>query len=217
MELKKNNNPFIKKYFRDYCRILSRVIHVAKEMGYDRHILNSNNVMRTSLKLINKESCNDRNNQGVHSLNINGASMTNHQTIVSALNKHFTTMPSMITRNIMARNFSTKSTLNQNNNSFSLNNVYQTSFPSIKFPYTSAKEIENIIKSLHSSNSFGYDEVSVKLLKLCSYYISSPLNYICNGSLFTGVFPDRLKYASIRPLFKKGKKDDITTTGQYQY
>jgi len=153
--------------------------------------------MRTSLKLINKESCNDQNNRGVHSLNINGTSMTNHPTIVSALNKHFTTMPSMITRNIMARNFSTKSTLNQNNSSFSLNNVYQTSFPSIKFPYTSAKEIENMIKSLHSSNSFGYDEVSMKLLKLCSYYISSPLNYICNRSLFTGVFPDRLKYASI--------------------
>ena len=126
-----------------------------------------------------------------------GMSITNHQTIVSALNKHFTTMSSIITRNIMASNCSTKSSVNQNNNSFSLNNVYQTSFPSIKYPYTSAKETENTIKSLHSSNSFGYGEVSMKLLKLCSYYISSPLNYICNRSLFTGVFPDRLKYASI--------------------
>ena len=49
----------------------------------------------------------------------------------------------------------------------------------------------------------------MKLLKLCSYYISSPLNYICNRSLFTGVFPDRLKYTSIQPLFKIGSKDDI--------
>ena len=40
-------------------------------------------------------------------------------------------------------------------------------------------------------------------------YISSPLNYICNRTLFTGVFPNRLKYATIRPLFKKGNKDDI--------
>ena len=163
-----------------------------------RHILNSKNVMRTSWRLINKESCNDRNNQGIHSLNINGMSITNHQIIASALNKHFTTMPSIITCNIFASNCSTKSSLNnQNNNSFSLNNAYQTSFPSIKYHYTSAKEIENIIKSLNSSNSYGYDEISMKLLKLCSYYISSPLNYICNRSLFTGVFPDRLKYASI--------------------
>ena len=62
---------------------------------------------------------------------------------------------------------------------------------------------------LKLSNSCGYDEVPSKLLKLCSYYISSSLNYIHNRTLFTGVFPDRLKYATIRPLFKKDSKDDI--------
>jgi len=62
---------------------------------------------------------------------------------------------------------------------------------------------------LKISNSCGYDEVPSKLIKLCSFYISSPLNYICNRALFTSVFPDRLKCAIIRPLFKKGIKDDI--------
>jgi Notch-like protein len=62
---------------------------------------------------------------------------------------------------------------------------------------------------LKLSNSCGYDEVRLKLLKLCSYYISSPLNYICNRALFKSVFPDRLKYATIRPLFKNGNKDFI--------
>jgi hypothetical protein len=62
---------------------------------------------------------------------------------------------------------------------------------------------------LKLSNSCGYDEVSSELLKLCSYYISSPLNYVCNRALLTGVFPDRLKYVTVRPLFKKGNKDDV--------
>jgi len=61
--------------------------------------------------------------------------------------------------------------------------------------------------SFKSKNSCGYDEVPTKLLKLCSYFISSPLNYICNRALFTGVFHDRLKYAIIGPLFKKGNKN----------
>ena len=75
-----------------------------------------------------------------------------------------------ITRNIRASNCSTKTSVNnQNNISFSLKNVFQTSFPSIKYHYTSTKKIENIIKSLNSSNSCGYDEVLMKLLKLCSY------------------------------------------------
>jgi hypothetical protein len=30
-----------------------------------------------------------------------------------------------------------------------------------------------------------------------------------------GVFPDRLKYAVIKPLYKKGDKVDITSTGLF--
>jgi hypothetical protein len=78
----------------------------------------------------------------------------------------------------------------------------------MKYHCTTTKEIENIIRSLKSSNSCGYNEVPLKLLKSFSYLISSLLNYICSRTLFTGVFPDKLKYATIRPLFKKGNKDD---------
>jgi hypothetical protein len=38
----------------------------------------------------------------------------------------------------------------------------------------------------------------------------SPLTYICNAILNTGTFPDRLKYAIIKPIFKKGDDQDIT-------
>jgi hypothetical protein len=56
MELKKSNNPVFKKYYKGYCRILTTVIKEAKKMDYDRHVINSNNIMRTSWNLINKES-----------------------------------------------------------------------------------------------------------------------------------------------------------------
>jgi len=125
MEFKKNNNPQIKKYFREYCRILSRVIQEAKKMEYNRRILSTNNMMKTSWKLINKESNKDRNNHGIHSLNINGMSATNQQFIASAFNKHLTTMPTTITRNIIA---STSVNI-QNNISFSLNNVFPNLIP----------------------------------------------------------------------------------------
>ena len=57
---------------------------------------------------------------------------------------------------------------------FSLKHVFQNSFPSIKYH---CKEIENIKMSFQSSDSCGSDEVPTKLLKLCSYFISSSLNY----------------------------------------
>jgi hypothetical protein len=119
-------------------------------MDNDRHIINSNNIMRTSWNVINKELGKGRKNHGIHLININGMSTTNHQIIASAFNKHFTTMPTMITRKIIANTcFSKTSANNQNNFSFSLNNVFQTPFLSIKYHCTTTKEIENIIKSLN--------------------------------------------------------------------
>ena len=116
----------------------------------------------------------------------------------------------MISQKVNASICSTKTSDNkQNNFSFSLNHVFQNTFPSIRYHCTTTNEIENMIRSLKSSNSSGYDEIPSRMLKLCSYFISSPLNYICNRTLLTGVFHDRLKYATIQPLFKKGNKDDI--------
>jgi hypothetical protein len=94
--------------------------------------------------------------------------------------------------------------------SYSLKHVFQNSFPTIKYHCTTTKGIENIIMSFKSSDSSGYDEVPTKLLKLCSPFLSSPLNYICNRTLFTGFFPDRLQYAIRRPMFKEGNKNYLS-------
>jgi hypothetical protein len=67
------------------------------------------------------------------------------------------------------------------------------------------------IKTLKPKNSFGYDGISTKLLKINSSIISSPLTHICNKSLYSGIFPDRLKYAVVKPLFNKGDKSKISS------
>ena len=57
-----------------------------------------------------------------------------------------------------------------------------------------------------TKNSYWYDEMSTKILKISYPFISSPINYIRNKMLFWGVFPDQLKYTIIKPLHKN---DDI--------
>jgi hypothetical protein len=74
----------------------------SKRNEYDRRILKSNDVTRTSWKLINKELGKDHQNHGLQSVNINGRSTSNHQIIANAFNKHFTTIPYMINQNINA-------------------------------------------------------------------------------------------------------------------
>src|SRR5215470_16191790 len=46
----------------------------------------------------------------------------------------------------------------------------------------STKELTSIIETLKSKNTYWYDEISIKVLKLSANYICSPLTYICNKS-----------------------------------
>jgi hypothetical protein len=71
-------------------------------------------------------------------------------------------------------------------------------------------ETGKIINSIKSKNSNGYDEIPNCIIKLSSPFIISPLAHICNAVLSTGVFPDRFKYATVKPLFRKGSKQDIS-------
>jgi hypothetical protein len=61
----------------------------------------------------------------------------------------------------------------------------------------------NLSQNIKVSQTHGYDEISNNILKACKTYISSLLSYLCNRVLFEGVFPDRLKYAKIIPVYKK--------------
>jgi hypothetical protein len=81
----------------------------------------------------------------------------------------------------------------------------------MKWHYTSTYEIGNIIQSSKSKNTSAYDEISTRIIQLSAPYVVSPLTYICNIIMNTGIFPDRLKYAIIKPIYKKmGDDQDIT-------
>jgi hypothetical protein len=47
-------------------------------------------------------------------------------------------------------------------------------------------------------------------MKLRSPFISTPMNFVHNRSLFSSGFPDRLKYSTVKPLYKKGNKQEMS-------
>jgi hypothetical protein len=79
----------------------------------------------------------------------------------------------------------------------------------MNFKNTSPKEIENIIKSLKTKESYGYDGITTRILKLSAPFISSPLSRIFNRSMLSGIFPTRLKYTTIKPVLKNGHKKNF--------
>jgi hypothetical protein len=38
------------------------------------------------------------------------------------------------------------------------------------------------------------------------HIINKPLNFICNHSLDSGIYPEKMKYSIVKPIYKKGDK-----------
>jgi Notch-like protein len=68
------------------------------------------------------------------------------------------------------------------------------------------QEVEEVIKSLKSNVSAGFDEIPMSIVKRCLRYFIRPLVHIYNKSLQTGIFSDMMEIAKIRHLFKKGDR-----------
>lgn len=65
-------------------------------------------------------------------------------------------------------------------------------------------ELIECVKELRNKCSAGCDEISMNLIKFVIDAIATPLCYIINNSLESGIFPDELKLAVVVPVYKKG-------------
>jgi hypothetical protein len=133
---------------------------------------------------------------------------THHQTIVEKFNNYYISLADNFTNNNFINN--TIDDLNKINPLNYLYLAFKQSSTNITLKNVTIHEIEKIIKELKSTNSCGYDEITVKIVKVSSPFIISPLTYICNRMLTTGTFPNRLNFSEIKPIYKKGDKTLIS-------
>ena len=67
-------------------------------------------------------------------------------------------------------------------------------------------EILEIVKTLKSKTSNDYEGFSMNLIKDIIGVVVKPFTILCNWSLTSGIFPEKLKTAKVIPLFKSGDK-----------
>ena len=72
----------------------------------------------------------------------------------------------------------------------------------------SEKEIEKVIKNLKGKHSSGFDDVTDSIVKKSVQFVKTPIANICNASFTSGIFPEMLKIAIVKPLHKKGDTRD---------
>jgi hypothetical protein len=199
-KLKYNGDTRLKLFFKKYCKILMSTIKASKKLHYDNLISKSVNKTKTTWNII-KESINKNNGQTIiKSIKFNNNIIREPKLIADSFNTYFSTVAHSFIqkplKNIHNSVHNVSSDLHKPNSVLYLNSV-------------STGEVYKIIQSLHNKNSSGYDEITSKILKISAVSILSPLTYIFNNALRSGIFPDRMKYSIIKPLHKKGTTDEL--------
>ena len=170
-------------------------IRAAKRKYYFKTFTAQKNDMKKTWKTIN-ETLNRKINKSKFPSEfiINNRSIADHKEIADQFNIFFSNIGSNLSHSIE---------IVDNTSDFTdyLNNPTEHRF---NFNVITESETLSIINKLKSKNSSGKDEISNNLLKSIKDEIGKPLTIIINQSLRTGIFPDALKIAKMKPLYKKG-------------
>ena len=191
-------SKFVK--YKKYRNKLTSIIRLSRKLYYSKKLEtnkdNANALWRTVNDLIGKKKVDDTS-----SFFVDGNEINDPITISNTFNAYFTDIGSKLSSEITdaSTHFTDYLSMPCENSLF--------------LSPTNSNEIINIVRSLKSSKSSGYDEISVSLLKQIIYHIDSPLTYIFNLSLSTGQCPNSLKLAKIIPIYKK---DDPSLISNYR-
>ena len=71
----------------------------------------------------------------------------------------------------------------------------------------SEEKILNIIRSLNPNKAHGWDEISIRMIKISDASLLTPLRIIFTNCLRQGVFPEMWKCANVVPVHKKNEKN----------
>jgi hypothetical protein len=73
----------------------------------------------------------------------------------------------------------------------------------LNFKPVSSDFVSKQINKLNVKKATDYDGISPKILKLSMPCIVEPITFFINKCIDVSIFPDKLKTAQVRPLFKK--------------
>ncbi len=78
------------------------------------------------------------------------------------------------------------------------------------FDHVHEDEVLKLLKNLNTAKSTGLDGISPRYLKCAATQIVLPITHIINEAIRTSMVPRDWKTARVSPLYKDGKKDEIS-------
>jgi len=124
--------------------------------------------------------------------------MSNPRAIAELFNSYFVEIAEKLTD----QNSGMHATYNMTN--IKINTYPQTIF----INPVSENKVDKVVKNLKGKCSWGFDNVTDSIVKKCVQFIKKQLADICN-EFASGIFPDILKIAIVKPLHKKGNTGEV--------
>lgn len=178
--------------YKQYRITLKNKITEVKKRSHSNYILNSSNKTKATWDLVKQITGKD-DDVGFQIGNIgDSVNHRNKKEILNEVNNYYVKIAEEVNGNSEKNLYH----VFKNKNTMFLNE-------------TTPAEIYNIIHSLKDTAAVGDDEIPTKLLKYCAEEICKPLSEIINMCFSIGIFPDMLKRTIIKPIYKKGNKNEI--------
>jgi hypothetical protein len=194
---KVRRDPEFLEYFKNYKRVFKKTVKAAKKIFNRSKLEKSKNIPKTAWEIVRQETGMERKNEQCHMVSINGRIVTDCSQICNLFNESFSSVSVQFGQPASTNTYKT----------FMKD---QTAIKSIfNFRQVGENEIIKIIKGFDMKNSSGWDEIPMSLVKESSSYISKPLTHIVNLILRTGIYPDKLKFSVVTPVFKSGDRTDV--------
>ena len=188
-----NTYTVLKHNFNIYNAILKKSIRNAKKLYYEscfnRYKSDIKNTWSTINNILNR---NKRVKSFPQFFKDDGIEIENKLLIANKFNNFFTNIGPKLAEQIdTPTNYHFKDYLSER---------LQYKF---KFEMVDEPTVNKIIEQMTPKTSCGHDNISMKMLKTLKNILLEPLTININQMLNTGIFPDRLKIARVKPLYKK--------------
>jgi len=183
---------------RSFKKNLEKEIRVAKNNYYDKFFNeNEKNPKKTWSKINSMLNKPQKSKEKINEIIINNQSITNEKEIASHFNRFFVSVGSSLADSLVIDRTAQREYIENIENS-GLNK------PKFNFNPITIPQLIKIAKKIKNKKSHGPDMVPTFIAKATCIALPGILQHLINSSLSSGVVPNRLKMATIIPLFKKG-------------
>ena len=180
--------------YKRYRQILNKLKRFEKRTFYATLFNKVKNDTRTTWSILNSLMKKVNNKTDTIELSVHGRKIADPSTVCNTLNEHFSSIGLDTQKQI--------SHVKKN----PLDYVTRVE-NAMLFDRVSEIDVSKIVDKMQNKFSSGVDGISNNFLKRIINSIRTPLCYVINCSLLSGTFPEQMKIAKVRALFKSGNME----------